>query len=179
MRLSRKEEKERAARREDRLRRTASGGSSLSSKYRRSLKRTQPEENEIPSSGSSPRSEASYDSTYLRSGLYKKSPQFINLTLGNFDEIRAEFSRSKRRRLDAYRLIQKLKSDENFLMKNDLRELAKGLYDADISMLDIRISQLEKENNKLKLVKPFFPCRIDSKVRLLYSSCLCQKSDGS
>ena len=37
-------------------------------------------------------------------------------------------------------------------MKNDLRELAKGLYDADISMLDIRISQLEKENNKLKLV---------------------------
>ena len=37
-------------------------------------------------------------------------------------------------------------------MKNDLRELAKGLYDADISMLDIRISQLEKENNKLKSV---------------------------
>ena len=61
----------------------------------------------VPSSGSSPRSEASHESTYLRSG--------------NFDEIRAEFSRSKRRRLDAYRLIQKLKHDENLMMKNDLK----------------------------------------------------------
>jgi len=36
------------------------------------------------------------------------------------------------------------------MMKNDLKELAEGLYDADISMLDIRINQLEKENDKLK-----------------------------
>ena len=38
----------------------------------------------------------------------------------------------------------------NFCSGYDLKELANGLYDADISMLDIRINQLEKENNKLK-----------------------------
>jgi len=36
------------------------------------------------------------------------------------------------------------------MLKGDLKELAGGLYDADISMLDTRINQLEKENNKLK-----------------------------
>ena len=110
------------------------------SKYRRAPKRTPTidshETDQVPSSGSSPRSEASFDSTYLRAG--------------NFDEIKAEFSRSKRRRLDAYRLIQKLKQDEHLMLKGDLKELAGGLYDADISMLDTRINQLEKENNKLK-----------------------------
>jgi len=141
MRLTRKEEKDKSARQDERLKRSVSGtGSSGISKYRRAPKRTPTidshETDQVPSSGSSPRSEASFDSTYLRAG--------------NFDEIKAEFSRSKRRRLDAYRLIQKLKQDEHLMLKGDLKELAGGLYDADISMLDTRINQLEKENNKLK-----------------------------
>ena len=59
---------------------------------------------------------------------------------GAFEEIRAEFSR-KRRKLNE-KIMKKIRSEE-------IKDYT-GLYDADINLLDVRIKQLERENLKRK-----------------------------
>lgn len=84
------------------------------------------EESSHTSNSSSPQREPSSSPSYYRTGA--------------FDEIRAEFSR-KRRKITS-RLIEKFRAEE-------LKDYT-GLYDADINLLHSRIKQLERENLKRK-----------------------------
>ena len=69
-----------------------------------------------------------------------------NSVLGAFEEIRAEFSR-KRRKLNHAKVAELLRKKD---FPNFSQPPAEGKYDADINLLDLRIQQIERENAKRK-----------------------------
>lgn len=103
-------------------------------KNRTKLTKKRSSDDNYPSNGSSPQHPSTLpNSSPSHNACYRT---------GAFEEIRAEFSR-KRRRLNP-------KVAELLRRRNDSQPPVAGKYDADINLIDLRIQQIERENAKLK-----------------------------
>lgn len=104
-------------------------------KNRAKLTKKRSSDDNYPSNGSSPQHPSTLPNSSPSHTTYYRT--------GAFEEIRAEFSR-KRRKLNHAKVAE-------LLRRKDLSQPpAAGKYDADINLLDLRIQQIEKENAKRK-----------------------------